>query len=230
MLKSKVENFVKRIIRNTPLRDYFIRVYPYYFTVPQLCFLCQCVGQVREVKGAFAEVGCAYGNTTIFINKYMDAEKIDKKYYAIDTFSGFVPEDIAYEVSKRHKDPSRYYIANTVFEYNKKSFDYTMNRNGINRVVSIQADVNKFDLTRLGALSFVLLDVDLYRPMKKCLKELYRVLTPNGIIIVDDCDSKVIEWEGSAQAYKEFMQEINQPTQIVHGKLGIVMKYPLERS
>jgi ubiquinone/menaquinone biosynthesis C-methylase UbiE len=85
--------------------------------------------------------------------------------------------------------------------------------------------VNKYDLTTLGALCFVLLDVDLYRPMKKSLKQLYRVLTPNGIIIVDDCDSKVKAWDGADQAYKEFMQEINQPAQIVHDKLGIVRKY-----
>jgi hypothetical protein len=44
---------------------------------------------------------------------------------------------------------------------------------------------------------------------------------------VDDCDSKETVWDGSDQAYKEFMQEINQPVQIVHGKLGIVGEYPL---
>jgi len=60
--------------------------------------------------------------------------------------------------------------------------------------------------------------------MKKSLKELYRILTPNGIIIVDDCDNKDTCFEGSDQAYKEFMQEINQPVEIVLGKLGIVRK------
>jgi predicted O-methyltransferase YrrM len=99
-----------------------------------------------------------------------------------------------------------------------------MNRNDIRRVISIEADVNEYDLTTLGALSFVLLDVDLYRPMKKSLRELYEVLTPTGIIVVDDCDSKNTLWNGSDQAYKEFMEEINQKIQIMHGKLGIVRK------
>jgi len=151
----------------------------------------------------------------------MDAQEIDKKYYAVDTFSGFVSEDVAYEVSKRHKDPSFY----NKFRVNKKKwFDYTMNRNDIYRVVSIQADVNNYDLTTLGALCFVLLDVDLYRPSKKSLKDLYSILTKNGIIIVDDCDNKDIRWDGSGQAYKEFVNEINQPIQVVHDKLGVLRK------
>jgi O-methyltransferase len=194
--------------------------YLYCFTVPQLLFLCRCIEQVKEVKGAIAEVGVYEGRTTVFINKYMDAEKIDKKYYAIDTFSGFVQKDIEYEMSKRQKDPSMY----TGFKTSKKAFDTVMNRNGINRAVSIQADVNTYDLTTLGELCFVLLDVDLYRPMKKCLKELYKILAPNGIIIVDDCNEKDVAWDGSDQAYKEFMQEIDQPVEIVLGKLGIIRK------
>jgi O-methyltransferase len=192
----------------------------YCFTLPQLIFLCHCIEQVREVKGAMAEVGVFEGHTTEFINRYMDATKIEKKYYAIDTFSGFVPEDIDYEVSKRQKDPSLY----AGFKTSKKDFDSAMKRNDISRVVSIQADVNKYDLTSLGPLSFVLLDVDLYKPIKKSLKELYSVLSPNGIIIVDDCNDKSITFDGSDQAYKEFMQEIDQPVEIVLGKLGIVRK------
>jgi hypothetical protein len=152
----------------------------------------------------------------------MDSQGIEKKYYAIDTFSGFVPEDLDYEVSKRQKKTSFYSGA---FQKNmKKWFDYTIYRNGINRVVSIQADVNKYDLRTLGPLSFVLLDVDLYRPMKKSIEELYDVLTPNGIIVMDDCDGEDMRWDGSAQAYREFMKKINQSVQVVHGRLGIVRK------
>jgi SAM-dependent methyltransferase len=192
----------------------------YSFTVPQLIFLCQCIEEVKEVKGDIAEIGVYEGRTTVFLNKYMDAQKIDKKYYAIDTFSGFVPQDINYEVSTRQKDPSFY----TGFKTSKKAFDITMKRNGIRRVVSIQADVNNYDLKSVGNLCFALLDVDLYLPMKKSLKELYNALSPNGIIIVDDCDPKNEAWDGSDQAYKEFMQEINQPIEIILGKLGIVRK------
>ncbi len=151
----------------------------------------------------------------------MSAQEIEKKYYALDTFSGFVEEDIQFEVNNRNKNKKLF----KHFRLNKqKWFDGTIKQNKINRVVSIQADVNHYDLTTLGPFSFVLLDVDLYRPIKKALKELYQELTPGGIIVVDDCDADNVAWDGSDQAYKEFMDERNEPVKIVHNKLGIVRK------
>lgn len=192
-------------------------------TAPQLCFLCQCIEDTKDVEGAVAEIGCANGSTTVFLNKFMDAQNIQKKYYALDTFSGFVAEDIELEVVGRGKTAELF----TGFQVNKKKwFDGTMRQNNIARVCSIETDVNKYDLTTLGPLSFVLLDVDLYRPMKKALPELYQVLSPNGIIVIDDCYSVNNRWEfdGSAQAYKEFMAGIDRPPQIIHSKLGILKK------
>ena len=43
-------------------------------------------------------------------------------------------------------------------------------------------------------------------------------------MVVDDCDSTNFRWDGADQAYKEFMEEIGEPTQIIHGKLGIIKK------
>lgn len=151
----------------------------------------------------------------------MDAQNIRKSYFAIDTFSGFVADDIRFEVADRGKTKDLI----TGFQANKKKwFDGTMQQNNITRVRSIEADVNEYDLTTLGPLSFTLLDVDLYRPMKKALQELYEVLSPGGIIVVDDCDASNIRWDGSDQAYKEFMKERNQFVQIIHGKLGVIRK------
>ena len=219
MQTIKARKILRRLIFNTPLRNRITFGYPLNLTVPQLCLVCQFVEKVRNTKGAVAEVGVERGITTVFINKYMDAQKIEKKYYAIDTFSGFCPEDIQQE------NPSlRRFYENHHFQVStKKWFDYTMNFNGIKRVVSIETDVNKFDLAKLGVLSFVFLDVDLYRPTKKALQELYDALAPEGIIVVHDCDPKVVAWKGAYKAYTEFMDEINKPVEIINS-LGIVRK------
>jgi SAM-dependent methyltransferase len=179
------------------------------------------VERTREIPGAIAEVGCASGSSTVFLNKYMDAQGIEKPYFALDTFSGFVAEDVQFEVEKRGKARNFF----NGFQANKKKwFDATMHSNAITRVRSIEVDVNRYDLTELGAFSFVLLDVDLYRPSRKALPELYRALSPGSIMVVDDCDATNVRWDGADQAYKEFMRDIEKPAEIVHHKLGVVRK------
>lgn len=216
-----VKMLIKEVLFHSPFRGKFFPLYEYNFTPAQLCFLCQCIDDTRHIKGAIAEIGCSSGATTIFLKKYMESVNIDKPYYAIDTFSGFVAEDMDFEVTARGKSKN-FFVG---FEVNKRKwFDGTMRQNSVSDVTSIEADVNKYDLTGLGPLSFVLLDVDLYQPMKKCLYDLYQVLAPGGMIVVDDCDSSNIKWDGSEQAYKEFMKEREQACQIVLRKLGIVKK------
>ena len=220
-MNPKFLKLIKEIAFYSSIRSYFFLRYSYNFTPPQLCFFCKCIEDTRDINGSIAEIGCFSGYTTVFLNRYMEAQNIQKKYYAIDTFSGFVTKDIQYEIVKRGKVKNFY----TGFQDNKKKwFELAMQLNNFTSVNTIKADVNKFDLRQIGSLSFSLLDVDLYRPMKKSLQELYEILSPGGIIVVDDCDSSNILWDGSDQAYKEFMKEIDQPINIVHGKLGIIKK------
>jgi hypothetical protein len=94
----------------------------------------------------------------------------------------------------------------------------------VTRVRSIRADVNEFDLRSHGAISFCLLDVDLYRPTKKALGEIYSALSPGGMLVVDDCSPDDARWDGALQAYREFMSENGKPDEIVHKKLGLVRK------
>jgi len=219
-LKGFFKN-LKGEIRYLPaLRKHYYPLYRYNFTAPQLCFLCQSLEETKPTTGSILEVGCSRGETTIFLNNYMKNSGIDKQYYAIDTFSGFVKEDIEFEQKIRNKLNSY-----KSFSFNKKKwFDGTLQQNGFGKVISIQADINQYDLSKHSPVSFALLDVDLYRPMKKGLPELYQALQPGGIIIVDDCNDKDIRWDGSDQAYKEFMEEIGQPIEIVYEKLGIIRK------
>jgi predicted O-methyltransferase YrrM len=220
-MNAGLARIIKEIQFNSPFRRYFFPRFPYGFTAPQLCFLCRCIEDSRHVVGAIAEIGCAGGYTTLFLNKYMDAQNIRKVYYAMDTFSGFVADDIEIEVTKRGKTKNLF----TGFQANKKKwFDWAMQQNNMTQVQSIGADVNEYDLTTLGPLAFVLLDVDLYRPMKKCLREVYQVLSPGGTIVVDDCDPSNSQYDGADQAYKEFMGEMGQATECIYGKLGIVRK------
>ncbi len=217
----RIAKLIREVQFYSPWKHYFFPKYDYNFTPPQLLFLCECLEETKDLSGSVAEVGCAGGKTAIFLNKYMSAREINKSYFAIDTFSGFVKEDVEYEVSNRGKNANQY----RGFRLNsKKWFDGTMKLNSIDRVVSMKADINYFDFSSLGPLAFVLLDVDLYRPIKKGLEELYQLLAPGGVIIVDDCNPGNSKWDGSRQAYKEFVKELKLPELIIHEKLGVIRK------
>jgi hypothetical protein len=213
---------VKEIEFRSPLRRHFFPNWDYMMmTPPQLCFLCKCIEDVRNVDGIILELGCAYGATTVFLNKYLDAQGIEKPYVCIDTFSGFQVDDIEYEVAKRGKRKDFY----RQFRLNKKSwFDGTMKMNGISRVDAIQGDANDFDYKRLGSVAFALLDVDLYRPIKTCLPELFAALPTGGMIVVDDCNPADEYYDGAYFAYAEFCSAMGIAQRIVHGKLGVLVK------
>ena len=217
------ERLLKEVQFYSPLRRYFFPRYQYNFTPAQLCILCQCIEETQHVDGSIVEIGCAGGATTVFLNKHMDASGIEKPYIAVDTFSGFVAEDIDHEVNKRAKRRGSAYFS--AFRLNdKKWFDATMRMNGVTRVKSVQADVNQYDLRALAPLSFVLFDVDFFRPTEKGLPELFDALAPGGLIVVDDCDSSHEHWDGAAQAYTEFVNARGINKEIVLGKLGILRK------
>jgi O-methyltransferase len=223
-LRTRLVTGVKDLLVRSPWRRRVLPRHAFNFDAAQLCFLCSCLDQTRNVPGYLVEVGVGGGETTLFLNSFMDACTIDKEYVAVDTFSGFVPTDVDYEVMQRGKRASDY-TGVAGYRVNKREwYDATMQLNHITRVRSIQADVNQFDLRTLAPISFCLLDVDLYRPIKKALGELYEAASAGGIIVVDDCSARDARWDGALQAYQEFTHERGLPEQIVHHKLGVVRK------
>ena len=89
---SRLSRAIRVIAKDVSLQfgsnDRFFSVYPYMFNPHQLVFLTECIKSVANVAGCFVEVGCAHGATTVFLNKFMNVERIKRDYYAIDTFSG----------------------------------------------------------------------------------------------------------------------------------------------
>lgn len=157
-LKVNFLKLIKEMLLATPLKKYLLPSYSSYFSVPQLCFLCQCIEKTRGVPGSIVEVGCEKGRTTLFLNKYMTAQRIEKDYFAIDTFSGFITGDIKYESSISKKNQNSYlemFKMHRAFQLNRKKwFDETMRINDIKRVRSIQADVKGFNFNASGRSHF----------------------------------------------------------------------------
>jgi O-methyltransferase len=194
-------------------------LYPYMFNPQQLMFIADAAlkAHAKNPRGYFIEAGCAYGATTIFLNKLVDG----LPYHSIDTFSGFTAESIAHESDKRGKDLGKLkhdFVVNSEEWYRKN-----LEIHGVKNVKILKSDVTLVDFSKFNPIAFCLLDVDLYLPIAACLPPIYENLAPGGLIIVDDCRPDCV-YDGAEQAYREFCRAMNLPYNTVHGKLGIIEK------
>lgn len=219
MLKHAAKGLLAKIAPRLVLPSY-----RFNFTPDQLNILCGLIEQTRDVPGPIVEIGCSNGWTTVFLCKYMESRGIDKPYIAIDTFSGFVEEDIAVE-EKRGK-PRR--AMNGFRTNDQRWFDQAMTLNGITRVQSIAADVNRYDFSNLRP-SFALVDVDLYRPVLSALNGIYKQMPKGGVIVVDDCMANQV-FDGALAAYQEFIGKHGLQALIVGRKLGLIERHSVEYS
>lgn len=221
LISSYLRSIIKDFSSKTGIyQQTFFDVYPFMFTPQQLFFLTKCLKETQNVEGYCLEAGCAYGATTVFLNKFMKNEGILKSYIAVDTFSGFLKDHYLFEIQQRNKRKKIKYS----FSENKKSwFDLSLQRGGVNNVRSITCDITKFDFSFFGQISFCLLDVDLYLPVKDTLPKIFQHLSPGGILVIDDCKPNC-DWDGSYLAYQEFCQRNNMKEEIHHEKIGVLRK------
>jgi predicted O-methyltransferase YrrM len=217
--RLSVAAIAKEIATRTRLRNWIFFRYDFMFTPAQLAFLCAALSSVEGVPGSVLEIGCAFGNTTVFLNRHMDAEGIRRRYFCIDTFSGFTSADIARE----HSVPGAEIEDNRAFRVNSRRwFETTMAVNGIQRVEAFQADATAFDYRPLSPIAFALVDVDLYRAVSTSLNAIWPNVSPGGIVVVDDCATAL--YPGALFAYEEFRAEQGLPAEIECGKLGVLRK------
>lgn len=216
---------MRRLAKNASMRtglwnQLFFNVYPYMFDPKQLVFMIERAKDAGSIPGSFVEAGVAWGATTALLNRTMDSEGIERPYYALDTFSGFVQEQVRYEIETLGKPAE---VAREFSENSQEWYDKSMQLHGFSRVQSIQADVAEFPFESIAPIAFCLLDVDLYQPIRKALPKIYAALSSGGIIIVDDCKADYV-WEGALQAYEEFVAEKGLPREIAAERLGIVRR------
>lgn len=201
----------------TPLGHYLLPRYSYNFTPKQLSFLVECLDETKSVPGDIIEIGCARGMTTCFLNQHLRTAGINKTYYCLDTFSGFLRDDVDVELSRgKHSHEFNGFRVNSL-----RVFRHAMQINGFDNVRAIQTDVKSYSFA--NPVSFCLLDVDLYQPSLMALRKLWPLLSPDGIIVVDDCAANNI-FDGALQAYNEFAESNKLTAGIVLGKLGILRK------
>ena len=213
-----IANALKSLAFHSGLHRLIFYRYDYMFRPRELSLLVSCITETCGLTGPILEIGCAAGHTTVYLNKHLDDLEDSREYVCLDTFAGFTNDDIAVEVGRGH-DRSRYsYLFRA---YRKEWFDQTMANNHVDRVSSIQADVNAFDFSPYENVSLCLIDVDLMRPVERSLQEVFARMAPGGIILVDDCRPN-LKYDGALAAYLEFAEEHDLPIDIREEKVGVI--------
>ena len=224
--RHRLRKLAKDLAFHTPLRTHMGPWYQYLHTPAELAFLCRCLEETRDIPGCIVEVGCYRGETTLYLNRHMTSEGIEKPYAAIDTFSGFTEAHLE-DAVQRGED--RDYHRTSFGLNDQRWFDAAMLRNGFTRgrVRSIAADVGAFDFAQLAPIAFCLLDVVFYEPTRRALTSTWEVLSPGGIIVVDSVDpllQKPPAYSGSRQAYQEFVEGLGLDPRFEHGEYGVLTK------
>ncbi|WP_157450302.1 class I SAM-dependent methyltransferase [Bradyrhizobium sp. ARR65] len=235
MIRKIAHAIAAKGYRQLMLRGYFRKLwYPRYqfqYFPRQLCFLAHCLDRTADVDGSIVEIGCAHGLTTTFLYEYLADSGIHKEYVCIDTFCGFTPQDIHVEKEQRGK------VQDYEWEFKNNSaawFKESLARRHITDIKVLEADISTVEDSLLpDRISFCLLDVDLYQPVRVGLERIYPRLSPDGIIVVDDCWSKPRHmwvdgvgeaYDGAMQAYKEFTGERGLPAKFAETKLALIEK------
>jgi O-methyltransferase len=199
-------------------RQPFVR-YPYMYSPGEMIELASQLLS-SKAHGVAVEVGCHQGWTSIFLLEAMAERGIKRDYVCIDTFEGFTPEDVSFEYEQRGKPEGTYdeYFAVNHPEWLRGS----LSRCGFENVSVQRADATTFNYSSLGNIAFALVDVDLYRPVRKSLERIMPYMSPGGVIVVDDCDQTNDRWDGAYKAYIDFCANHNIKPEIVRGKLGLI--------
>jgi O-methyltransferase len=165
-------------------------IYGDYYRLATMALAVQRISD-ENILGCFAEVGVFKGNISKFIHKLAP----HKKYYLFDTFTGFNENDLGEE----DKKDSRF--GNTSIE------EVSANIGDLNNIFFKKGYVpDTLNDVKDDLFSFVLLDLDKYKPTFASLEFFYPRLTKGAYLFVHDVNCSESVW-ACKKALTEFMHD-----------------------
>jgi O-methyltransferase len=208
----------KYLVYRTPVRRLFDPRYPYYVNPAELAFLCDAISATKLTGGAILEIGVAKGETSIFLMEHLRTTQDGRPLYLIDTFCGFTAESIDYE--RRHRAKSSSDLA--IFRWGSPTiFADTLRKQGYSNFKIFQSDATQLHYQQFAPIAVVFIDIDLYKPTRAALEEIWPHLARPSFILVDDCAANT-PYDGALSAYEEFIRERGLAPHFVGEKGGIV--------
>lgn len=159
---------------------------------------------VDNIEGDIIEVGIFKGDTSEIIAEHIKSKKLDKLYFGLDTFTGYVEEDLigANEASKINQKTNRWHASKLGVEDRLSKYS---------KIVSIYEGDCKIVIPNLisksiiKTLSFVYIDCNLYAPSIAAMRDLYPKMSKGSVLAIDE---HLVG--GETKAIKEFAKEVNR--------------------
>lgn len=163
--------------------------------------------EMEQIPGALAEAGVYQGYVSRFIHRLMP----QRHYYLFDTFAGFHKADLEQGVGEdpRFRDTSLEAVLRTIGD----------TRNIEPRKGRVPETFAGLEDERF---SFVLLDMDLYRPTLSALEFFYPRLSPGAYLMVHDYHNPESDW-ACRRAVDEFMADKTESAIEIADMWGSVM-------
>ncbi len=170
-----------------------------YLSWKKLKNIENCVRKLEKthVPGLFLETGVALGGSSIVMANLMGASRQFRGYDVFEMIPSPSDQDdpesrARYETiksgkAKGIKGKAYYgYIENLYDQVSKTFLEFGLNLDG-NRISLHKGLFEKtLHFTNTEAVALAHLDCDWYDPVKLCLDRIYPVLSPGGILIIDD--------------------------------------------
>lgn len=165
--------------------------------------LLELVDAVAGVQGDIAECGVFRGGTLIPMALYLRQNGMRKQIFGLDSFEGF-GEDVSIDI-KLGGAPD---VEKRPGGFNSTSYEFVARRAealGFGAGLTIIKGYFDHTLKQLEGRRFSLvhLDCDIYESYKCCLEFFYPLMSPGGIVLIDEYDDP--PWPGCRKAVDEFL-------------------------
>ncbi|HVB19871.1 MAG TPA: TylF/MycF/NovP-related O-methyltransferase [Candidatus Paceibacterota bacterium] len=132
----------------------------------------------KNIPGDFVDCGVNTGFCARSLMHYIGFEKLDKKYFLMDTFGGLDPKYSTEEEMKIHK--TMHYDQQDLYETVKKTFE------GFNAEVIKGTVPETLPLVQTDAICFLHLDMNAALPEVSAIDFFWKKISKGGVILFDD--------------------------------------------